>query len=299
MSYYGIYKSILIKDAFKFFELELPIDLQLKILDHLYNESANVIIKSWNCFFEKKERLISLVLDWRKKIDSNIIVPWQNTYKLLYHCVKNIRFLNDDPYWWCDIFKKMFKRIAPLEFILVKDNNIFISSDNLMKRYNMIENCIILYKYNITRFINSPGYQMPKMIANLEQAHLSDFRGIPVSRHIEQRLQLEVDLHIDWALIKNRYTFASDYCSFNNKNTNFKIPNNLKTKLVNNYSKEWIKIFDMYNCPPEWIKFWLEKSEHAKSENNILELNRAYMYLEEVSNNDLNSWNWRKPSTMY
>lgn len=260
MTVHAIKKGILLKHAFKQLDLELPIEIEFEIIDHLHHQCVNLIIKQWYRFIERKQVLVLRVLDWVSDVDRGIIIPFDFTYKLLKDCIKKITFFTDDHDWWSFHFKKMFKSLAPLENILYCENNNYVTSNQLSQRIEMIEDSLNNYNNNVDTFIDSSC------------SSLNDSDSLN-------------NMYIDWFLIKNRYTFASHYSAYNYRMTKFIMNNNVRDDIAPYFSHTWLELFDKYNCPPEWIKFWSQRDASPRRDQFLNEISGDF-------NNDTTYQNW-------
>lgn len=259
MTDHAMKKGIIISHVFKKFKLSVPSEILFEILDHLHHKCANIIIRQWYRFIEQKELLVKRVLEWCNKFDNDIIIPFDFTHKLVKDCIKKITFFTDDHDWWQHHFKKMFKTLAPLENILYCENNNFVTSEQLINRIGSIEESLKNYNNNVYYFMESPW----------SRPHRED----------------EENMYIDWFLIKNRFTFASDYRAFYYRHMKFNMNSIIRSQVQNHYSSTWLQLFDKYNCPPEWIKYWLAAETSHRRDQILSEISPNF-------NHDHTLQNW-------
>ena len=259
MTVHAIKKGILLNHAFKQLNLELPKEIEFEILDHLHHQCVNLIINQWYRFIQQKQLLVRRVLDWASDMEKGTIISFEFTHKLLKDCIKKIKFFTDDPDWWSFHFKKMFKALAPLENILYYGNNNYVTSKQLSQRVEMIEDSLNNYNDNVYTFVGSP-------------------RCWPNPDWLDH-------MYIDWFIIKNRYTFASHYSSYNYRMTKFVMNNNVRDDNAHHFSRTWLELFDKYNCPPEWIKFWLRRTPSPRRDQFLNEISSDF-------NSDITFQNW-------
>lgn len=116
MTFYAIHKGILVSYAFKNFELDLPKDIEFKILDYLHHACVDYIIKNWYSYVDHKTKLAKRVISWLR-IDPNVFSDWNSTYQLLCDCNRYINFKIDDLDWWYRNFTKMFIQLLNEDII--------------------------------------------------------------------------------------------------------------------------------------------------------------------------------------
>ena len=160
----------------------------------------------------------------------------------------------------------MFKGLAPLENILYCENNNYVTSNQLYQRILMIEDSLNNYNNNVYTFIDSPHSW-----AEPSRGAAADWLD---------------NMLIDWFLIKNLYTFASHYNAYHYRSaTKFIMNNNVRNDIASHFSNTWLELFDKYNCPPEWIKFWLTRDASSRRDQFLNEISGDF-------NNDSKFQEW-------